>query len=62
VPRNTPHRKIIIPPAGVEEEFEDTRGVIRICKWKDRQHNGQKKKDNNDIQNSTQKTKEVVMI
>jgi len=27
-----------------KEEFEDTKGVIRICKWKkDRQHNGQKK-------------------
>jgi len=36
------------------EEFEDTKGVIRIRKSKDRQHNGQKKKDkrtNNDIQN-----------
>ena len=29
-----------------QEEFEDTKGVIRICKSKkDRQHNGQKKKD-----------------
>ena len=29
-----------------EEEFEDTKGAIRICKSKkDRQHNGQKKKD-----------------
>ena len=27
------------------EEFEDTKGVIRIRKSKDRQHNGQKKKD-----------------
>ena len=27
-----------------EEEFEDTKGVIRICKLKDRQHNGQKKR------------------
>ena len=25
-------------------EFEDTKGVIRIRKWKGRQHNGQKKK------------------
>ena len=35
-------------------EFEDTKGVIRICKSsKDRQHSGQKKKDkrrNNDLQ------------
>ena len=27
------------------EEFEDNKGVIRISKSKDRQHNGQKKKD-----------------
>jgi len=34
--------------------FEDTKGVIRIRKSKDRQHNGQKKKDkrtNNDLLN-----------
>ena len=39
--------------------WKDTKGVIRICKSKDRQHNGQKKKDkrtNNDLQNNTQKT------
>jgi cytoskeletal protein RodZ len=30
----------------VQEEFEDTKRVIRICQSKnDRQHNGQKKKD-----------------
>jgi hypothetical protein len=44
-----------------QKEFEDTTGVIRIRKSKkDRQHNGQKKKDkrtNNDLQNTTQKTK-----
>jgi hypothetical protein len=38
----------------MEEEFEDTKGVIRIRKSeKDRQHNGQKKMDrrtNNDLQ------------
>jgi hypothetical protein len=28
-----------------QEKFEDTRGVIRIRKSKDRQHNGPKKKD-----------------
>jgi hypothetical protein len=28
-----------------QEEFEDTKDVIKIRKWKDRQHNGQKKKD-----------------
>ena len=39
----------------VKEEFEDTKGVIRICiSQKNRQHNGQKKKykrTNNDLQN-----------
>ena len=39
----------------MEEEFEDTKGVIRICKLKKgRQHNGQKKnykKKNNDLEN-----------
>jgi len=36
------------------EEFEDTKKVVRIRKSKDRQHNGQKKKDkktNKDLQN-----------
>ena len=36
-----------------EEEFEDTKGVIRIRKSKDRHHNGQKNKTkgtNNDLQ------------
>ena len=28
----------------MDEEFEDSNGVIRIRKSKDRQHNGQKKK------------------
>jgi hypothetical protein len=37
-----------------KEEFEDTKGVIRIRISKNRQHNGQKKKykrTNNDPQN-----------
>ena len=42
-------------------EFVDTKGVIKIHKSKkDRQHNGQKKKDkrtNNDQQNITHKIK-----
>jgi hypothetical protein len=46
------------------KEFEDTKGIIRIrITKKDRQHNGQKKKDkrkNNDLQNTTQKTKDRV--
>jgi hypothetical protein len=44
------------------EEFENAKGVIRICKSKQyRQHNGQKKKytrTNNDLQKSSQKTKD----
>jgi hypothetical protein len=48
----------------LQEEFEDTKGVIRIHKSKkNRQHNGQKRKykrTNNDIQNTTQKTKDRV--
>ena len=47
-----------------EEEFKDTKGVIRnhISK-KNRQYNGQKKKHkrtNNDLQNFTHKTKDRV--
>jgi hypothetical protein len=44
-----------------EEEFEDTKEVIRILiSKKDRQHNCQEKKDkgtNNDLENITHKTK-----
>jgi hypothetical protein len=48
-----------------EEEFEDTKGVIRIrISKKNRQHNGQKKKykrTNNDLQNiHVYKTKDRV--
>ena len=28
-----------------QEKFEDAKEVIRSRRWKDRQHNGQKKKD-----------------
>jgi len=45
----------------MQEEFEDTREVIRIRKSKkNRQHNGQKKKSkrtNNDLQNINIKLK-----
>ena len=44
-----------------QKEFEDTKGVIRIRKSNDRQHNGQKKKGkrtNNDLQNNKHKTKD----
>jgi len=43
-------------------KVEDTKGVIRIRRSKkDRQYKGQKKKDkrtNNNLQNTTQKTKD----
>jgi len=39
-------------------EFEDTKGVIRIRKTKDRQHNGQKKKDKQRSTKHTHKIKE----
>ena len=45
-----------------QDEFEDTKGVIRIRKSKkDRQHIGRKKTDtrtNNDLQNTTHTTKD----
>ena len=46
-----------------EEELEDTIGVTIIRKSKDRQHNGQRKKNkttNNDLQNIAHKTKDRV--
>jgi hypothetical protein len=42
----------------VKEKFEEIKGVIRNRKWKDRQCNGQKRKDKrtyNNLQNATQK-------
>jgi len=46
--------------AGLLEELDDTKGVIKFHKsMKNRQWNGQKKKDKrtyNDLQNFTQKT------
>jgi len=46
----------------MREEFEDIKGVIRICKSKnDRQYTDRKKNDkriNNYLQNTTQKTKD----
>ena len=41
----------------IQEKFEDTKGVIRRSKSKDRQHNGQNKKDkrtNNDTKHYTE--------
>jgi hypothetical protein len=49
----------------VRTQFDDTKGAIRIHKSKkERQHNGQKKKDkrtNIDLQNITHKTKDRVI-
>ena len=45
----------------LKEEFEDTKGVIRFRKLKkDRQHNGQKKKDKQRSTKHTYKTKDRV--
>jgi hypothetical protein len=48
----------------LQEEFEDTKGVIRIHKSKkDRQYTDQEKKSkwtNNDLQNITHKTLDIV--
>jgi hypothetical protein len=64
--KNRQHNGHKIPKGGnqnpyIEEEQttqwpQDTKGVIRICKSKDRQYNGKKKPKNNDLQNTTQKT------
>ena len=42
------------------EEFENTKGVIRISKSKDRQHNGQKKTEELRPIKHTHKTKDRV--
>jgi hypothetical protein len=44
----------------VQGEFEDTTGVIRIRKSKNRQHNGQKKKYKQRSTKHTHKTKDRV--
>ena len=45
----------------MEEEFEDNKGVIRICiSKKNRQHNGQKKKDKQQSTKDTYKTKDRI--
>jgi hypothetical protein len=49
---NTPYRH--------QEEFEDTKDVIRICKLKNRQHNGQMKKDKQPSTKHTHKNKDRV--
>jgi hypothetical protein len=45
----------------MEEEFEDNKGVIRICiSKKNRQHNDQKKKDKQQSTKDTYKTKDRI--
>jgi hypothetical protein len=44
---------IKIFPMLLQDKFEDTKGVIRNRKSKDRQHNGQKKKKQKDKQRAT---------
>jgi hypothetical protein len=49
----------------IQEKFEYTKGVIKSRKSKDRQYNGQQKKDketNTDLQNITQKHKDGTTI
>jgi len=43
-------------PKGLLKKVEDTIGVMKSGKLKDRQHNEQMR--NNDLQNTTQKTKD----
>ena len=55
-----PCRSFVQKHVVLEEKLEDTKGVIRIRKSENRQHNGQMKKDkrtNNDLQNIEHKTK-----
>jgi hypothetical protein len=52
-----------IKHATLIEDFQDTKLVIWSCKSKDRQHNGQNKKDkrtNNDLQKIIHKTKDWI--
>jgi len=42
-----------------EEEFEDTKGVTRIRKSKNREHNGQKKKKET---HQTEKQQKLVLV
>jgi len=54
---------MLTPAFYIEEEFEDTKGVLRIRQSKDRQHNGQMKKNKrtkNDLQHNTHTTNDRV--
>ena len=57
--RNKELNKNIVQEHMLEEEFEDTKGVIRIrISKKNRQHNGQKQKDKQRSTKHTHKTKD----
>jgi hypothetical protein len=61
----TLYRKIIMEMNLYNTKFEDAKGVIRSRKSKDRQYNGQNKKDKktkNRPQNTIQKTKDLSNI
>ena len=45
-----------------KEEFEDTKGVIRIRISKNRQHNGQKKKDKQQSRKHTHKRANKIYV
>ena len=42
--------------------LKDTRGIIGSLKSKDKQYNGQNKETKNDLQNTTQKTKDIMCV
>jgi hypothetical protein len=55
---------MLTPSFYIQEIFENNKGVLRIRKSKNRQHNIQKKKykrTNNDLQNNTHTTKDRVL-
>ena len=55
---------MLTPSFYIQEIFENNKGVLRIRKSKNRQHNIQKKKYkriNNDLQNNTHTTKDRVL-
>ena len=55
---------MLTPPFYIQEKFEDNKGILRIRKSKNRQHNIQKKKNkrtNNDLQHNTHKTNDRVL-
>ena len=55
---------MLTPAFYIQEEFGDTKGVLRIRKSKNRLHKGQMKKNkrtNNDLQHNTHKTNDWVL-